>query len=379
MSEPKELYSLYLGENLLSGNIPNCWMNWKNLVVLNLKGNNLTGNVPTSIGFLHKLTSLQLHDNQLSGELPLSMQNCTSLLVVDLGKNKLVGSLPIWMGKSLSNLKVLNIRSNELQGDIPHELCYLKNLLIMDLANNSLSGTIPRCFHNFSAMAALTISNTPISIAEYVMDNVMLVTKGREMEYYFKMLRLVISIDLSDNIISGEIPEELASLLGLRSLNLSKNLLTGSIPSKISNMKWLESVDLSMNQLDGEIPQGMRSLTFLSHLNLSYNNFTGQIPKSTQLQSLDQSSFIGNHLCGPPLNDDCGTANRMIPPTLEQDRGYHLLEDKWFYLSLGIGFALGFWSVLGSLLVNMPWSILLSQFLNNIVFKLHAVIVKFIS
>ncbi|KAI5346773.1 PREDICTED: LRR receptor [Prunus dulcis] len=260
-------------------------------------GNNLTGSVPTSIGFLHKLTSLQLHNNHLSGEFPLSMQNCTSLLVVDLGKNKLVGSLPIWMGKSLSNLEVLNNRSNELQGDIPYELCYLKN---------PLSGAIPRCFHNFSAMAALPISDTPIAIAEYVMDNVMLVTKGREMEYYFKMLRLVISIDLSDNIISGEIPEELASLLGLRSLNLSKNLLTGSIPSKISNMKWLES-----------------------------------IPKSTQLQSLDQSSFIGNHLCGPPLNDDCGTANRMIPPTFEQDRGYHLLEDKWFYLSLGIGFVLG--------------------------------------
>ncbi|KAM2521219.1 hypothetical protein ACFX1W_001621 [Malus domestica] len=81
---------------------------------------------------------------------------------------------------------------------------------------------------------------------------------------------------------------------------------------------------------------------------------------------------------GAPLDKNC-SADRMVPPTVEQDRGggYRLLEDKWFYLSLGLGFFFNFWSVLVSLLVNMPWSILLSGFLNRIVFKLHDVVVQY--
>ena len=76
-------------------------------------------------------------------------------------------------------------------------------------------------------------------------------------------------------------------------------------------MEQLESLDFSRNQLCGEIPLSMSSLTFLSHLNLSYNNLIGQIPLSTQLQSLENSSFVGNKLCGPPL-PNCDTS-KAIP------------------------------------------------------------------
>nr|ACJ03072.1 HB06p [Malus floribunda] len=374
MNEPKNLVSLHLRDNFLTGEIPNCLMNWKRLSILNLNSNKLTGNIPSSIGYLESLVSLHLHNNHLYGELPLSMQNCTGLLVVNLGQNKFSGSIPTWIGTSLPNLMILNIRSNKLQGDIRHELCDRKTLQILDLAYNSLSGAIPTCFQNFSAMATTPDVNKPLGFAPLFMESVIVVTKGRQDEYYgMSTLGLVIVMDLSDNMLSGEIPEELTSLTGLQSLNLSNNLLTGRIPSKIGNMKWLQSMDLSMNELDGEIPQSMRSLTFLSHLNVSYNNLTGEIPKSTQLQSLDQSSFIGNELCGAPLNTNC-SPDRM-PPTVEQDGGggYRLLEDEWFYVSLGVGFFTGFWIVLGSLLVNMPWSILLSQLLNRIVLKLYHV------
>ncbi|KAM2848367.1 hypothetical protein COP1_001675 [Malus domestica] len=56
---------------------------------------------------------------------------------------------------------------------------------------------------------------------------------------------------------------------------------------------------------------------------------------------------------GAPLDKNC-SADRMVPPTVEQDRGggYRLLEDKWFYLSLGLGFFFNFWSVLVSLLAD---------------------------
>ncbi|KAB2598117.1 LRR receptor-like serine/threonine-protein kinase [Pyrus ussuriensis x Pyrus communis] len=389
-NEPKQLSLLHLGHNHLAGKVPDCWMNWRNLVFLNLESNHLTGKVPMSMGYLHKLESLHLRNNLLYGELPHSLQNCTWLSVVDLGGNGFVGSIPIWIGKSLSGLKVLNLRSNEFEGDIPYEVCYLKKLQILDLACNKLSGTIPRCFYNLSAMANLSESslsdNYEIVFGAYLttdfgthtlLEDAILVTKGIGVEYS-KNLRFVKSMDLSCNFMYGKIPEELTHLLALQSLNLSNNTFTGRIPSMIGNMAQLESLDFSMNQLHGEIPPSMTNMTFLSHLNLSYNNLIGRIPESTQLQSLDQSSFIGNELCGPPLNNNCSVNGVIPPPTVEQDGGggYHILEDEWFYVSIGLGFFTGFWIVLGSLLVNMPWSILLSGLLNRIVLKLYRVIVE---
>ncbi|XP_028958892.1 receptor-like protein EIX1 isoform X2 [Malus domestica] len=385
--EPRQLHFLHLGNNLLSGKVPDCWMSWQYLSFLNLENNNLTGNVPMSMGYLDWLESLHLRNNHLYGELPHSLQNCTRLSVVDLGENGFSGSIPIWIGKSLSELQILNLRSNKFEGDIPNEVCYLTSLQILDLAHNKLSGMIPRCFHNLSAMADFSESRDAsvyvilngISVPLSVTAKAILVTKGREMEYG-KILKFVKFMDLSCNFMYGEIPEELTDLLALKSLNLSNNHFTGRIPSKIGNMAQLESLDFSMNQLDGEIPQSMTNLTFLSHLNLSNNNLTGRIPKSTQLQSLDQSSFVGNELCGAPLNKNCSENGVIPPPTVEHDGGggYNLLEDEWFYVSLGVGFFTGFWIVLGSLLVNMPWSILLSQLLNRIVLKMYHVIVEYV-
>ncbi|CAN6569192.1 unnamed protein product [Malus baccata var. baccata] len=347
--EPKQLSILHLGNNFLTGKVPDCWMSWPYLEFLNLENNNLTGNVPMSMGYLQELGSLHLRNNHLYGELPHSLQNCTMLSVVDLSENGFSGSIPIWIGKSLSWLNVLNIRSNKFEGDIPNEVCYLKSLQILDLAHNKLSGMIPRSFHNLSALANFSESFSPLN--GEIWEKAILVTKGIEMEYS-KILGFVKGMDLSCNFMYGEIPKELTSLLALQSLNLSNNRFTGRIPSKIGNMAQLESLDFSMNQLDGEIPPSMTNLTFLSHLNLSYNNLTGRIPESTQLQSLDQSSFVGNELCGAPLNKNCSENGVIPPPTVEHDGGggYRLLEDEWFYVSLGVGFFTGFWIVLGSLL-----------------------------
>ncbi|KAB2621219.1 LRR receptor-like serine/threonine-protein kinase [Pyrus ussuriensis x Pyrus communis] len=368
--------------NSSSMEIPDCLSYWPNLTTVNLEDNNLTGKIPSSIGDLLSLGSLHLRNNNLSGELPVSLQNCEWLILLDLAGNKFAGGIPIWFGPRLA---VLSLRSNKFHGFIPDELCSLTNLQILDLAYNNLSGTIPRCFQNFSSMATTLSSEGGTSIEDayysYYMihkayiENADFVTKGREVKYN-TVLRLVTSLDLSSNMISGEIPEELTSLIILQTLNLSNNLLTGRIPSKIGDMKMLESLDLSVNQLSGEISPSISNLTFLSYLNLSYNKLIGQIPISTQLQSFDQSSYVGNKLCGPPLKERC-SVNEAMPPVGDDKHveGY-LLEDGGFYLSLGLGFAFGFWIVLGSLLSNVPWSNAFSQFQNRIVKKLYAAIVE---
>ncbi|KAH7834381.1 hypothetical protein Vadar_015430 [Vaccinium darrowii] len=364
----KSLSFLNLGNNLLSGNIPDCWKHWPKLRVIILENNNLVGGIPSSMGQLQVLQSLHLRHNNLSGELPQTLQNCSSLLIIDLSENRFTGSIPPWMGNALLQLVVLNLRSNNFWGNLAYELCCLSSLQILDIASNNISGHVPRCFANFSAMAEINgnlvdklyYKNDRYFIdyrASNFRDNAFLVTKGRDVEYS-TTLGLVKSMDLSENKLSGEIPEELTKLVRLWSLNLSGNHLTRRIPRNIGDMRQLESVDFSRNQLSGSIPSSMSSLTFLSHLNLSYNNLTGTIPSSTQLQSMTESSFLGNKLCGPPL-PSC-KPNKTIAPNVvprgseEEGDGF---SEVLFFASIALGFAVGFWVVLGPLLFKRSWRI----------------------
>ena len=101
---------------------------------------------------------------------------------------------------------------------------------------------------------------------------------------------------------------------------------------------------------------------------------TGKIPLSTQLQSLDPSSFFGNKLCGPPLVDNCTTNG--VKPDNENIRSKETggLGVDWFYVSMALGFVVGFWSVCGPLLLNKQWRIMYFQFLDHMEFKLKGVI-----
>ncbi|XVF37733.1 hypothetical protein REPUB_Repub20aG0035200 [Reevesia pubescens] len=300
---------LSLGNNLLSGEIPNCWIKWQSLTVLRLDNNKFTGKIPSSMGILLQLQSLHLHNNKLHGEIPSSLRNCTELMSINLGENELDGNIPGWLDHSLPNLVILSLRSNKFRGNIPHHLCALSSLQILDLADNNLSGSIPRCISNFSVMVGGNGSKDSKIVffngdgrGGLISEYASVVMKGQLLEYD-NTINLVRIVDFSRNNLSGEIPQEMASLLGLQSVNISHNHLTGKIPENIGGMKLLESLDLSENQLSGSIPQSMSSMTFLSHLNLSNNNLTGKIPSSTQLQSFDASSYVGNNLCGSPLKD----------------------------------------------------------------------------
>ena len=81
------LIDLNLGSNNLSGEIPDCWIMWPNLVVINFDRNNLSGNLPQSLGSLPWLGLLQLRNNALSGNFPTCLKNNTGLLFLDLNEN----------------------------------------------------------------------------------------------------------------------------------------------------------------------------------------------------------------------------------------------------------------------------------------------------
>jgi hypothetical protein len=137
----------------------------------------------------------------------------------------------------------------------------------------------------------------------------------------------------------------------------------------IGGMKYMESLDLSNNKFGGEIPQSMSNLHFLGYLNLSYNNFDGKIPIGTQLQSFNDSSYIGNpKLCGAPLNN-CTTKEgnpKNATPSTDNDSIRESL-----YLGMGVGFAVGFWGICGSLFLIRKWRHAYYRFIDGVSDKLY--------
>eukprot|EP00261_Vitis_vinifera_P028540 XP_010662799.1 PREDICTED: receptor-like protein 12 [Vitis vinifera] len=362
-----KLEALDLSNNDLSGELPLCWKSWQSLTHVNLGNNNFSGKIPDSISSLFSLKALHLQNNGLSGSIPSSLRGCTSLGLLDLSGNKLLGNVPNWIGE-LSALKVLCLRSNKFIAEIPSQICQLSSLIVLDVSDNELSGIIPRCLNNFSLMAAIETPDdlfTDLDNSNYELEGLVLMTVGRELEYK-GILKYVRMVDLSSNNFSGSIPTELSQLFGLRFLNVSKNHLMGRIPEKIGRMTSLLSLDLSTNHLSGEIPQSLADLTFLNRLNLSCNQFRGRIPLSTQLQSFDAFSYIGNaQLCGVPLTKNCteDDESQGMDTIDENEEGS---EMRWFYISMGLGFIVGFWGVCGALLLKKSWRHAYFQFLYDI-------------
>ncbi|XP_054782793.1 probable LRR receptor-like serine/threonine-protein kinase At1g05700 isoform X3 [Prosopis cineraria] len=105
------------------------------------------------------------------------------------------------------------------------------------------------------------------------------------------------------NNYSGSIPR-------IISLNLSSSRLDGEIMGTIfSKLDMLESLDLSNNQLTGEIPESLAKVANLKVLNLTGNDLIGLVPESLEEKSGLTLSLDGN----PGL---CHTASSCKTKTL---------------------------------------------------------------
>ena len=373
---------LDLSSNNLSEEIPNCFMHWQDLEILNLAHSKLFGEIPRSIGSLMQLIALDLSNNSLSGELPCSLQNFTMLRFMNLRENKLSGRIPAWIGETMSSLIILSLRSNKFHGSIGLQICLLIHIKYLDLSQNNISGTIPHCLNNFTAMAhkisdVMTDKYSTWNGPEYSFYtdygkysdsslNIIVGWKGNVYEYgkNFGEMR---SIDLANNKLTGNIPEGISSLIELKALNLSGNMLIGIIPKNIGKLEQLESLDLSRNRFSGSLPASMVGLHYLGYLDLSYNKLSGRIPTGTQLQSFNPSKFMGNAgLCGPPLIEKCpedvtsnvgGSKNHQEDRDGESKNHQGDQDEFWkcLYVGIGFGFAAGFWGVCVSLILNRSW------------------------
>ncbi|GJN04594.1 hypothetical protein PR202_ga22157 [Eleusine coracana subsp. coracana] len=124
-------------------------------------------------------------------------------------------------------------------------------------------------------------------------------------------------------------------------------------------MQSVVSLDLSQNNLSGQIASSLSELTSLSKLDLSYNNLTGTIPAGRQLATLyrdNPSMYDGNNaLCGPPLKRNCSGKNAHENSNSKTRSKF--LESIFFYFGLGSGFTFGCWAVFCAMLFKKTWRI----------------------
>ncbi|CAL5007550.1 unnamed protein product [Urochloa decumbens] len=266
---------------------------WEKLQELHLGYNNFNGPLPNLIGNFISLSRLELNSNSLTGRIPPELRNCARLTIIDISGNNVVGPLPPEVGY-LTSLSSLRVNNNNLSGSVPTGIGALTKLTYLDISNNNFSGTImEEHLEGLINLKALDISSN---------NNLK-----------------ALSIDISDNKLTGSLPEHLDGM-AVRLLNLSSNQLTGPItslprnieildvssnlfsgtfPTFLKNSDELVFLDLARNKLSGGLPTWIGDLTQLQILSLSHNTFSGSIPPEiTYLYCLQYLDLSGNNLSG---------------------------------------------------------------------------------
>ncbi|GAB4159803.1 MAG: hypothetical protein Tsb0033_14840 [Winogradskyella sp.] len=294
------LTQLFLFFNDLTGSIPNDFGNLINLNNVSLNGNNLEGSLPSNISNFTNLQFLNLADNNFSGTIPdmtslplsqlwiqnnnftfedfenqfISYQNVNDfqyvpqaniteddITIVEVGDDVVISTnltspnnqyLWFFNGAQLVNETGPSITLNNIQSEqMGTYFCYVTNSVVTGLT--LLTG-------NF------IVGQDPTLSPDYaILQDLYNATGGAS---WFN----------NDNWLDASIP--LSGWHGITVANnnvtrisLSNNNLTGSLPNSLANLSGTQSIFLNNNQLSGIIPN-FSTIPTLESLRISNNNFS---------------------------------------------------------------------------------------------------------
>ncbi|KAH7570630.1 hypothetical protein JRO89_XS05G0147400 [Xanthoceras sorbifolium] len=374
----------------ISDSIPNWfWDIAGNMSLLNVSLNQLQGRVPSPLN-VAPFADVDLSSNLLEGHIPLPIVEIESL---DLSNNRFSGFVPQNISESMPNLIFLSLSGNQLTRDIPASIGEIMLLQVIDLSRNNISGSIPSSLRNCSFLKVLDLAYNNLS---------------REIPTTFGQLRQLQSLHLNDNKLTGNVPLSFQNLSSLETLDLGNNRFFGNIPLWIGDgFADLRILKLRSNGFSGEIPAKLSNLSSLQVLDLAENNLTGRIPGSlgdlqamareqnvvqyllygkyrglyyeenliitTKSQTQPFTKTLSLALCGPPLPVKCQDEDSDKGGSVNEDdnngRNEQEVTDKWFYMSVGLGFAAGILLPILVLSIRKPWSNAYFSFVDIIVDK----------
>lgn len=228
-------------------------------LISDLSFNVIGGSIPLELGSLEQLEELVLTSNVISGTIPSAFNNMNMIALMDLSSNRLTGCLPTL--SSLNSLTYFNVSSNKLRGN-------LAGLF----ANHSSSSTL---------------------------------------------LPALQTVDVSSNLLTGDIPVELFTVPQLTTVSLNENCLCGTIPSAICGLKNLTNVNMAAmtvsencllavppflspilrglfpkRPMQGTIPACLWAMESLVTLHIPGNGFTGTVGEILPNSKMTVSEFI---------------------------------------------------------------------------------------
>ncbi|CAJ1947868.1 unnamed protein product, partial [Sphenostylis stenocarpa] len=247
--------------------------------------------------------------------------------------------------ETLEHLDVSNNHLYSIPDGFITECGKIKGLKLLNFSTNNLGGVLPT-FHGFEALESLDMSfnmlrgNIVFELDGLVSLKSLNLTFNKftgSLPTNLGKSMVLENLLLSNNRFDGEIPDELLSYENLTWIDLKANNLSRSIPINIGKLSKLETLILSANNLIGEIPTSLTSITKLSRFVANYNNFTGTIPPgiTKYLTSLDLSfnnlyGTIPGDLLSPPQLQVVDLSNNMLNGSLPSK-----FSSKLFRLRLG--------------------------------------------
>jgi len=158
------------------------------------------------------------------------------------------------------DVESIDLEAFGLDGSIPPEIFDLPSLKYLNLRDNDVDISFYGIV-NAMNLETLLLGNTGSASIEGV-------------EYATGLQEL----DVSENILTGTLPEAIFQLQDLRVLNIAFNSFTGKFPGLISNLVKLQELNCFQNMFAGELPKEMKSILKLKKLNFGQNQLIGPIP-----------------------------------------------------------------------------------------------------
>ena len=279
-------FSSWIGDNYCQWEGIGCENNTKVVISINLSN-------PYSLEEMSEKWSLM----KLSGEIRPSLLELKSLRYLDLSGNTFEGILiPKFFG-SLKYLQYLNLSDGGFSGAIPPTLGNLSNLQFLDLSSNKFQ---PSLF-----VKDLEWMTSLVSLKKLKMKHVNFSRVRSQWMEALNKLPFLTELHLQDCGLSSPIPSlPSINFTSLSVLNIGSNSLQSKFPIWLLNISTIVSIDLSNNYLHGQISHGLEELPNLQYLDLFGNtNLTGNCSqllsgswKKIEFLKLGSNNFLGKFL-----------------------------------------------------------------------------------